>query len=121
LLSLSQSALLRVDRGLDERQNRRLDSFGYLTPNSGIPAPACVDTKEWDFEVERLSGRILWDSDYEDGHLYLDQSPEKSQWLKYMTRIPDYYFMAIADDLTDKEAQARIKELKKLCDSIITI
>jgi hypothetical protein len=38
-----------------------------------------------------------------------------------MTRIPDYYFMAIADDLTDEEAKAQIMELKKLCDSIITI
>jgi hypothetical protein len=33
--------------------------------------------------------------------------------------IPDDYFMAIADNLTDEEAQVRIKELKKLCDSII--
>ncbi|MHC4597063.1 MAG: hypothetical protein ACYS19_19225, partial [Planctomycetota bacterium] len=29
------------------------------------------------------------------------------------------YFLAIADDLTDKEAKAQIKELKKLCHSII--
>jgi hypothetical protein len=87
------------------------------TEGVDIPAPTCVDAKEWDFEVEQLADRILWDSDYEDGHLYLDQSPEKSQWLKYMTRIPDYYFMAIADDLTDDEAKAQIKELRKLCDS----
>jgi len=33
--------------------------------------------------------------------------------------IPDDYFLAIADDLTDKEARARIKELRKLCESII--
>jgi hypothetical protein len=29
------------------------------------------------------------------------------------------YFAAIADDLTDEEAQAQIKELRKLCDSVI--
>ena len=84
-----------------------------------IPAPTCADTKEWDFEVEQLADRILWDSDYEDGHLYLDQAPEKSRWLKYMTRIPDDCFMAIADDLPDEEAKAQIKELQKLCNSII--
>jgi hypothetical protein len=33
--------------------------------------------------------------------------------------IPDNYFRAIADELTDEEAQARIKELRKLCNSVI--
>jgi len=33
--------------------------------------------------------------------------------------IPKDYFLAIADDLTDKETQARIKGLKKLCNSVI--
>jgi len=36
-----------------------------------------------------------------------------------MARIPDNYYTAIADDLTDEEAQAQIQELRKLCDSII--
>jgi hypothetical protein len=31
--------------------------------------------------------------------------------------IDDDYYMAIADDLTDEQAQAAIKELQKLCDS----
>jgi len=39
--------------------------------------------------------------------------------MKDIARIPDNYYTAIADDLTDEEAQARIKELRKLCDSII--
>jgi len=33
--------------------------------------------------------------------------------------IPDNYFRAIADELTDEEAQARIKELRKLYNSVI--
>jgi hypothetical protein len=33
--------------------------------------------------------------------------------------IPKDYFMAIADDLTDDEAQVEIWELRKLCDSVI--
>ena len=82
-----------------------------------IPVPNCTDVEEWDFQVEQLADRILWDADYEDGHLYLDQPPEKSEWLKYMTRIQEDYFVAIADDLADEEAQVRIKELKRLCES----
>jgi hypothetical protein len=84
-----------------------------------VPAPKCTDVDEWELEVEGLSDRILWDRDYEDGHIYMDHPPEKTQWLKQMARIPDNYYTDIADDLTDEEAAATIKELKKLCDSII--
>ena len=84
-----------------------------------IPAPTCTDMEEWDLEVEVLTDRILWDRDYEDDRTYADHPPEMTQWLKYMTRIPDNYYTAIADDLTDEEAAATIKKLKKLCDSII--
>jgi hypothetical protein len=84
-----------------------------------IPAPTCTDIEEWDLEVEVLTDRILWDRDYEDDRTYADHPPEMTQWLKYMTRIPDNYYTAIADDLTDEEAAATIKKLKKLCDSIM--
>ncbi|UCH70488.1 MAG: hypothetical protein JSV29_00440 [Candidatus Bathyarchaeota archaeon] len=49
----------------------------------------------------------------------MDHPPEKSEWLKDMADIPDEYYLAIADDLTDEEAQVRIKELRKLCNSVI--
>ena len=84
-----------------------------------IPNSTYIDTKEWEFEVEQLSDRILWDVDYESGHIFMDHPPDMSEWLKDMADIPDDYFMAIADDLTDEEAKAQIKELKKLCDSVI--
>jgi len=84
-----------------------------------VPAPTCTDIEEWDLEVEVLTDRILWDRDYEDDRTYADHPPEITQWLKYMTRIPDNYYTAIADDLTDEEAAATIKKLKKLCDSMI--
>ena len=84
-----------------------------------IPAPTCADVDEWEFQVDGLSDRILWDADYESGPLFMDHPPEMTQWLKDMARIPDNYYIAIADDLTDEEAAATIKELKKLCDSIL--
>ena len=84
-----------------------------------VPAPTCVDADEWELEVEVLTDRILWDRDYEEGHIYMDHAPEKTQFLKQMAMIPDNYYTAIANDLTDKQAQATIKELKKLCDSIL--
>ena len=83
-----------------------------------ISAPTCTDITQWKFQLEQLEDRILWDSDYEDGPMYMDHSPEKSKKLKDWMNIRDDYFMAIADDLTDEEAKAKIKELKKLCDLI---
>jgi hypothetical protein len=84
-----------------------------------VPAPTCTDVNEWEFQVDGLSDRILWDADYESGPIFMDHSPEMTQWLKSMARIPDNYYTAIADDLTDEQATATIKELKKLCDVII--
>ena len=84
-----------------------------------IPDITCEDYKEWDIEVEELANAILWDRDYEDGDIYMDHPPEKTEWLKYMVMISDNYYTAIADDLTDAEAQVKIKELRKLCNSVI--
>jgi hypothetical protein len=84
-----------------------------------IPEPTCEDYDEWDLEVDELANAILWDRDYEDGDIYMDHPPEKTEWLKYMASIPDNYYTAIADDLTDEEATAQIKELQKVCDSVI--
>jgi hypothetical protein len=84
-----------------------------------IPEPTSEDLDEWDFQMQRLSDAVLWDGDYEDAQLYVDFSPEKSKELRGMMGIPDDYFMAIADDLSDDEAKEKIKELRKLCDSVI--
>jgi hypothetical protein len=84
-----------------------------------IPESTCKDYDEWDFEVEELAEAILWDRDFDDARLYIDFSPENSEALKNIAGISDDYFLAIADDLTDELAQAQIKELKNLCNSII--
>jgi hypothetical protein len=84
-----------------------------------MPDTNCEDYDEWDLEVDELANAILWDRDYEDGDIYMDHPPEKTEWLKYTAMIPDNYYTSIADDLTDEEAQAKIKELRKLCNSVI--
>ena len=86
-----------------------------------IPETDCTDMYKWKFELELLLDKILFDTDYEDSKLYMDFPPEKSKELREQMDIPDDYFMAIADDLTDEEAQAKIKELKKLCNSFVRV
>jgi len=84
-----------------------------------IPDPTCDDLDEWYTEVQELVNGILWDVDYEDAQLYIDFPPEKSRRLRNWAGIPDNYYLAIADELTDEEAQLRMKELRKLCNSVI--
>ena len=47
-----------------------------------IPKPTGDDIKQWEFQVDQLSERILWDVDYESEDLFVDFSPEKSEWMK---------------------------------------
>ena len=89
------------------------------TEGEDIPPVNCKDIDQWKSEVEELADRILWDSDYEDGDMYLDHPPEISKKLIDWMEIDDDYFTAIVEDLTDEQARATIKELQKLCDSII--
>jgi hypothetical protein len=86
-----------------------------------IPKSTCTDMDKWSLEVDILSEAILFDADYEGSRLYMDFPPEKSKELRDWMDIPDNYFMAIANDLTDDEAKEKIMELRKLCDSVITL
>jgi hypothetical protein len=70
-------------------------------------------------EIQGVTDYILWDRDYEDGALYLDKPPEQSEALRTFARISEDYYLAIADDLSDKEIPARISELQKLCLSLV--
>lgn len=84
-----------------------------------ITAPTCDNLEKWVIEVECLAEDILWDADYDDADLYLDQPPEKGELLKHMARIPDNYFLAIPDDLREEEIAEKLAELRKLCRVIV--
>jgi hypothetical protein len=80
-----------------------------------IPPVTCEDSKEWDIEVECLAEDILWDADYDDADIYIDQA----EWLKSMARISDNYFLAIADDLNEEQIDEKLVDLRKLCSTIV--
>ena len=84
-----------------------------------IPPVTCTDPKEWDIEIECLAEDILWDADYDDADIYMDQPPEKAEWLKSMARISDNYFLAIADDLNEEQTDEKLVDLRKLCWAIV--
>jgi hypothetical protein len=51
--------------------------------------------------------------------LYLDQPPDLAMELRSQMRIPDDYFAAIAEDLTDQQAGDRVAQLRKVCAGVV--
>ncbi len=97
----------------------RRQTEGDDAERAQIPEPTCQDLDEWDLQMQELSDAVLWDGDYQDAQLYIDFPPEESKELRGLMGIPKDYFTAIAEDLTDKEAKARIRQLRKLCNAVI--
>lgn len=64
---------------------------GRLTPES-------VKIDDWEFEIECIADRILWDRDFELGDLMIDCVPEKAEFLKSYLAIDDEYFTSISPD-----------------------
>ena len=83
-----------------------------------LPDEDCEDEEEWSFQIEELSYLILWDHDFEDEDLYLDNPPEEAWVLKGFMDIDDDYFLDIPDDLKLKEIETTLAKLKALCRSV---
>jgi hypothetical protein len=83
------------------------------------PEVSCCDYEEWDIEIQTIEDCVLRDADYLDGHLYLDRPPEESKLLREASRIPDEYYAAIPNDLTDEQINKQLRPLRKLSMSII--
>lgn len=83
-----------------------------------LPDEDCEDEEEWSFQIEELSYLILWDHDFEDEDLYLDNPPEEAWVLKSFMDIDDDYFLDIPDDLKLKEIETTLAKLKALCRSV---
>ena len=90
----------------------RKEAGGEQTPLSN-----CEDLEEWGIEVDSLAEAILWDADYDDENLFIDDAPEKAKMLMTLAGISNNYFVAIADDLEEGEIAEKLTELRGLCRS----
>ena len=84
-----------------------------------IPLSNCDDLEEWGIEVDSLAEAILWDADYDDEELFIDQGPEKAKVLRTLAGISNNYYLAIADDLNEKEIETELKKLRGVCRSAV--
>lgn len=106
--SLVIEAILETSRSKDEA-NAECEENNFEVPNLDS-----TELDQWRWFVEVLADRILWDRDFEMGHVLVDCPPENSVMLKQILGIDDNYYTAIADD-------PRSDEVDRMLDSIRAI
>ena len=81
-----------------------------------LPKADCRDKREWDFPIEFLESRVLWDYDWQlvDS---ADLDPDASQRLKDELGIADDYFVAAPPDPPDAEAERLLQIIIELTDA----
>jgi len=80
-----------------------------------LPDVDSTDMDNWSLLVELLHDRVLWDTDYEMGGLFLDTPPESATALRELMNVPDDYFRAIPPDPNDEELKKILTILNELC------
>jgi hypothetical protein len=84
----------------------------------GVPPLACSDYDTWEFEIEKIEDKILWDHDFDTCNLTMDLPPEQSESVRELMGIPDDYVLTIPEDLNQEQMEATIAEIRKLCSRV---
>ncbi len=91
-----------------------LDAFRESVDDDDVPDAECDDLGEWVLLIDCLADRILWDEDWADGDLYLDDDPESSQHLKKIMGVDPDYYVDVPPDPTDDELDDVLDTLRRL-------
>lgn len=79
-----------------------------------LPDPSDADPDEWEMLIDEVESRLLWDTDYELGDLFLDRSPDEVRPEIAMHGIDDDYFTAVPDDPDQAALEAACRTLAEL-------
>jgi len=91
-----------------------LESFSEEDREPGDKPPKTNSRNEeaWEFEIECLADRILWDRDYDMYDTFVDLPPQKSEAIKEVMNIDDDYYVATPPVVT-KETKGRLEALER--------
>ena len=64
--------------------------------------------------IDEIESRLLWDTDYELGDLFLDRPPEETRADMVLHGIDPEYFMAVPDDPDQAGLEAARRTLAEL-------
>lgn len=74
----------------------------------------CLEVDRWQWLVELLADRVLWDRDFEMVNEMIDAPPERAAAMKAALGITSGYYTAIAPDPTDHQVDALFESLEQL-------
>jgi hypothetical protein len=74
----------------------------------------CLEVDRWQWLVELLADRVLWDRDFEMVNEMIDAPPERAAAMRAALGITPEYYTAIAPDPTDHQLDALFESLEGL-------
>jgi hypothetical protein len=79
------------------------------------PSVGSDHVDDWEFLIDCLANRILWEGDYEMSGVFLDADPTESGMQMDLMGIAEDYYTAIAPDPTDQQLELIRRRLRWLC------
>lgn len=79
-----------------------------------LPDESSRDISQWEFLIEVLSDRILWDNDFSSEACFADASPEFAEERYVDMGIDEEYFLAVPPDPGDSSLDQIRKMLREL-------
>jgi hypothetical protein len=79
------------------------------------PSVTSDQVDDWEFLIDYLANRILWEADYEMSDVFLDADPSESEMQMGLMGIAEDYYTAIAPDPTDQQLEPIRRRLRWLC------
>ena len=92
------------------------DTEDYDNDEPWVPPSVGSDhVDDWEFLIDYLADRILWEADYEMTDVFLDADPSESEMRMGLMGIAEDYYTAIAPDPTDQQLEPIRRRLRWLC------
>lgn len=85
-----------------------------IDDEEGLPIPESTDMSDWEWLIDAISERILWDEDYLYADELLDAAPEQSRRERRRLGIARDYYLDVPPDPEDTDLESIRERLEKL-------
>ena len=92
---IRSQAIAAFEQGISEEE---FDPSDGTTEDGLVPAVSSTNLADWEYFVEALADRVLWDRDFEMEYLTADLDPDRAHFVRSICGISDDYYSHVADD-----------------------
>ena len=85
-----------------------------IDDEEGLPAPESTDTSDWEWLVDAISERVLWDEDYLYANELLDAAPEQARRERRRLGIARDYYLDVPPDSEETDLELVRERLEKI-------